>query len=167
MFRQMRRSAQQLPEFEAEEILQTAKSGVLALSGDDGYPYAVPMSFAYSRGKIYFHSAVEGHKIDAVKRCEKASFCIISEDNILPEKYTTAYRSVIAFGRVSIADSAEEVIKGLRLIGRKYAPDDSMENCDKEINGALSHTAVLVMDIDAVTGKEAKELMLMRGKKEK
>lgn len=165
MFRPMRRSTQALPDLETEKILQTAASGVLALSGDGGYPYAVPMSFAYSDGKIYFHSAAEGHKIDAVKRSEKASFCIISEDNILPEKYTTAYRSVIAFGRIRIADGGE-VVNGLRLIGRKYAPDDSPENCDREISGSLSRVAVLVMDIEAVTGKEGKELMMLRGKKE-
>ena len=163
MFRPMRRSAQKLPDSETEAILKTATSGVLALSGDDGYPYAVPMSFVYSEGRIYFHSAVEGHKIDAVKRCDKASFCVISEDNIIPERYTTAFRSVIAFGRIRLADGAE-VIDALRLLGRKYAPDDSLENCDKEINSSLSHVAVLVMDVENVTGKEAKELMMLRKK---
>lgn len=166
MFRPMRRSLQQLPDNETEAILRTAASGVLALSGDDGYPYAVPMSFVYSNGKIYFHSAVEGHKIDAVKCCSKASFCVISEDKVIPEKYTTEFRSVIAFGKMRFADGGE-IIDGLRLLGRKYAPDDSMENCDKEINSSLSHVAVLVMEVEHVTGKEAKELYMLREKREK
>ena len=77
-------------------------SGVLALAGDNGYPYALPISYVYSDGKIYFHSAKSGHKIDAVKRCEKASFCVIAEDNIIPEEYTTYYKSVIVFGKLKI-----------------------------------------------------------------
>ena len=166
MFRPMRRSAQQLPVDETEAILKSATSGVLALLGDGGYPYALPMSFAYSDGKIYFHSAVEGHKIDAVKRCEKASFCVISEDNVIPERYTTEFRSVIAFGKMRFAEGAE-IIDGLRLIGKKYAPDDSMENCDKEINSSLSHVAVLVMEIEHISGKEARELMVSRKKRER
>ena len=163
--RPMRRSAQILPPDETEAILLNATSGVLALSGDDGYPYAVPMSFAYSDGRIYFHSAVEGHKIDCIKRSEKASFCVIAEDGVIPEKYTTAYKSVIAFGRIRFADGAEK-IDGLKLLGRKYAPDGSPEDLKNEISGALERVAVLVFDIDALSGKEAKELMMKRRKKE-
>lgn len=54
----MRRVRQQLPPEEAEEILRTATAGVLAVAGDDGYPYAVPVSYVYAGGKIYFHSAL-------------------------------------------------------------------------------------------------------------
>ena len=165
MFRPMRRSAQMLPDNETEAILTTATSGVLALSGDDGYPYAVPMSFAYSDGKIYFHSAVEGHKIDAVKRCEKASFCVISEDNVISEKFTTEFKSVIAFGKMRFAEGGE-VIDGLRLLGRKYSPSESAESCDGEINSSLSRVAVLVMEIEHLSGKEAKELHMRRKKGE-
>lgn len=89
MFREMRRSKQQLPREVAVEILERNTSGVLALSGDEGYPYAVPMSYVYAEGKIYFHSAKNGHKIDAIQRNEKASFCVIDQDQIIPEKYTT------------------------------------------------------------------------------
>lgn len=166
MIRPMRRGAQELPKNETLEILNTATSGVLALSGDDGYPYAVPMSFVYSDGKIYFHSAVCGHKIDAIKRCAKASFCVIAEDGIIPEKYTTEYKSVIAFGKIRIADG-EEVVEALKLLGRKYAPDDCHENLMNEISGAISRVAVLVLDIENVTGKEAKELMTKRKKEER
>ena len=166
MIRPMRRGAQELPENETLDILNTATSGVLALSGDDGYPYAVPMSFVYSDGKMYFHSAVCGHKIDAIKRCEKASFCIIAEDGIIPEKYTTEYKSVIVFGKIRIADGAEAV-DALKLLGRKYAPDGSHENLMSEINGSLSRVAVLIFDVETMTGKEAKELMVKRKKEER
>ena len=66
MFRKMRRFKQQLSEEECLEILKTAKRGVLAVLGDEGYPYAVPLDFVYEDGKIYFHCAKEGHKLDAI-----------------------------------------------------------------------------------------------------
>ncbi len=104
MFRSMRRSRQALSQKECEHLLNKATSGVLALSGDEGYPYALPISFVYDEGKLYFHSAKSGHKIDAIKKEPKASFCIIDQDTIVPEKYTTYFRSVIAFGKLSIIE---------------------------------------------------------------
>ena len=77
MFREMRRKRQLLPQEQALEILENNTSGVLALSGDGGYPYAVPMSYVYNDGKIYFHCAKAGHKIDAIRSCDKASFCVV------------------------------------------------------------------------------------------
>ena len=78
MFREMRRSRQQLSEKESMEILENGTAGVLALSGDEDYPYAVPISYVYCGSRLYFHSAVSGHKIDAVQKSNKASFCVIS-----------------------------------------------------------------------------------------
>ncbi|MBQ9616719.1 MAG: pyridoxamine 5'-phosphate oxidase family protein, partial [Oscillibacter sp.] len=69
MFREMRRHGQQLPESECAEILRREPRGVLAVLGDDGYPYTVPLDFVYEGGKLYFHCAGEGHKLDAIKRC--------------------------------------------------------------------------------------------------
>ena len=77
MFREMRRKLQQLSDEEAEAVLRRGKYGVLALSGDDGYPYAVPISYVYADGKLYFHCAMAGHKLDAMKRDDKASFCVV------------------------------------------------------------------------------------------
>ena len=93
-FREMRRKRQQLSREESVAILQKSTSGTLALLGDDGYPYAVPMSYVYNEGKLYFHSALTGHKIDAIRKCDKASFCVIEQDDVQPEKYTTFFRSV-------------------------------------------------------------------------
>ena len=76
MFRQMRRKCQQLAEEESTAILQKATAGTLALLGDNDYPYAVPISYVYHEGKLYFHSALAGHKVDAIRKCDKASFCI-------------------------------------------------------------------------------------------
>ncbi len=88
------------------------------------YPYGVPMSFVYAEGKLYFHSAVEGHKLDAIAKEDKCSFTIIDQDEIHPDKYTSYFRSVIAFGRIQRLESMEELIHGLRLLGEKYNPGD-------------------------------------------
>ena len=96
----MKRFKQKLQQTEIERILRLNTSGVLALIDNNNYPYSVPLSYVYSNGKIYFHSAVSGHKIDAVRKSKKASFCVIGQDHVLPEKFTTRYKSVIAFGTV-------------------------------------------------------------------
>ena len=92
-FREMRRKRQQLAEEESIAILEKATAGTLALLGDNDYPYAVPISYVYHEGKLYFHSALAGHKVDAIHKCDKASFCVIEKDDIQPEKYTTFFRS--------------------------------------------------------------------------
>ena len=89
MFREMRRKLQLLDEKESIALLERGTAGVLALSGDEGYPYAVPISYVYNDSKIFFHSAVSGHKIDAIKNSDKASFCVIAQDHIVPKEYTT------------------------------------------------------------------------------
>lgn len=76
-FRDMRRKRQQLSNEESIAILEKATAGTLALLGDDDYPYAVPISYVYHEGKLYFHSALSGHKVDAIRKCEKASFCVM------------------------------------------------------------------------------------------
>ena len=98
MFRDMRRKNQLLPQEEAEAILRQGTSGVLSLLGDGGYPYGVPLSYVYHNGRLYFHCAKAGHKLDAIRRERKCSFCVIAQDLVAPEKYTTLFRSVIAFG---------------------------------------------------------------------
>ena len=84
MFRPMRKKNQALSHEECELILNKATSGVLALSGDDNYPYAVPLSYVYDNGRIYFHCARSGHKIDAISRNENASFGVIHQDLVIP-----------------------------------------------------------------------------------
>ena len=161
MFREMRRKAQQLPHQEAERILVEGTSGVLALLGDDGYPYAVPMSYVYNPPYLYFHSAACGHKVDAVKRCGKASFCVVEQDEIHPETLTTHYRSAIAFGQIRLLEDDGQKREALRQIAQRYAPA-FMENAAREIEESLDHTHLIALKIEHLTGKEAKELMQKR-----
>ncbi|HPF53393.1 MAG TPA: pyridoxamine 5'-phosphate oxidase family protein [Eubacteriales bacterium] len=161
MFRPMRRKLQVLSVEETVDILNRNTAGTLALSGDDGYPYSVPMSYAYQDGKIFFHCAKTGHKMDAVKACDKASFCVIDRDEVMPEKYTTLFQSVIAFGRIRVVDDPDERLAALKLLGEKYSTN-SEEELKRHIDGRLSAVAVLELDIEHMSGKEGFELVRMR-----
>ena len=157
-FRDMRRKRQQLSETESIGILQKTTSGTLALLGDNGYPYAVPISYIYHEGKLYFHSALSGHKVDAIRGCDKASFCVIEQDDVQPKKYTTFFRSVIAFGRIHIIEDEAEKLTTARMLGNRYNPNDD-ESLKKEIESGLSRMLMIRFDIEHLTGKEAIELI--------
>ena len=161
-FRPMRRHRQQLTDNDCIGILERATAGTLALLGDDGYPYAVPISFVYHEGCIYFHSAVAGHKVDAIRRNEKASFCVIDQDEVHGELYTTFFRSVIAFGRIRIIEDEEEKLAAVRLLGNRYNPDQD-EALQKEMEKGLHRMLALCLKIEHLTGKEAIELTRRKG----
>ncbi len=163
MFREMRRKNQALSREETEAVLRRGTSGVLAVAGDNGYPYAVPLSYAYAEGKLYFHCARAGHKLDAVRREPKASFCVIDQDQVVPEEYTTYFRSAIAFGTVRELTDEEEKRRAIELLALKYAPEDGPEGWQQAIDREWKPLCMLEMALDHVTGKEAKEL---RKKKE-
>ena len=160
-FREMRRKRQQLSNEESIEILQKSTAGTLALLGDENYPYAVPISYVYHEGKLYFHSALSGHKVDAICKCDKASFCVIEQDDVQPKKYTTFFRSVIAFGRIHIIEDEQEKLETARMLGNRYNPNDD-ESLQKEIESGLSRMVMIRFDIEHLTGKEAIELMKQR-----
>ena len=157
-FRTMRRKRQQLSDSESIEMLKKATSGTLALLGDGGYPYALPISYVYEEGKLYFHSAKEGHKVDAIRDCDKASFCVIDKDDVHPEKYTTFFRSVIAFGKIHIVEDEAEKLRIARLLGNRYNPNQD-EALQKEIEHGFARMLAIRFDIEHMTGKEAIELV--------
>ena len=162
MFRELRRKRQALSKEACAEILSRGTAGVLALAGDDGYPYAVPISYVCDGENLYFHSAKAGHKLDAIQREPKASFCVIDQDQIMPEEYTTYFRSVIAFGRIRILEDEEEKRAAIERLALKYAPDDSAENHRRAIDREWNPLCVLEMSIDHLSGKEAIELVKAR-----
>lgn len=159
MFREMRRKKQILSREKSIEILNNNTSGVLALHGDDDYPYALPISYAYDDNKIYFHSAKTGHKIDAIKRNNKASFCVIDKDMVVGEEFTTYFRSIIAFGKIRFIKDEKAIIDALIKLSNKYSPNESDEKRDKEIKMSLTNLEMFYLDIEHLSGKEAIELV--------
>lgn len=161
MSREMRRKNQMLPAGECAAVLDRGTSGVLAVSGDDGYPYAVPLSYVYHDSKLYFHCAKTGHKLDAIGRNEKVSFCVIDQDQVVPQAYTTYFRSVIVFGKARVLEDEAEKRAALEILAAKYTPDDA-EGRLREIDRQMENVCLVEIAVDHMSGKEAIELV--RGK---
>lgn len=162
MFREMRRNKQQLSKDECFEILDNSNTAVLALIGDGGYPYTVPLNFVLIDNKVYFHCAKTGHKIDAVKNCDKASLCVVVRDEVLPEKYTTKYESVVAFGKVKLVSDAGEMRTAIEKFALKYCPEESESNRDKAIEDEWNILEMISFDIEHLTGKIGLEVLAER-----
>jgi len=160
VFREMRRIRQLLPEEDTAAVMERCSNGVLACFGDNGYPYAVPLNFVYFNGKIYFHSAKEGHKIDAIRKNPRVSFTVIDEDIIVSEEYTSYFRSGIAFGEARIAEG-DERLKAFAALVNKYAgaqPEEARQRVITECNQSY----IIAIDIHHITGKEAIEFVEAR-----
>lgn len=155
MFRALRRKNQALSQEECEAILQRGETCVLALAGDDGYPYAVPVNYCYAEGKIYIHCAKEGHKLDAIRRDSKASLTVIDCAEVLPEEYSTHYRSVIAFGRMRILEDEGEMRRALALFAARLAPGESEEARLREIDRWFPSVSVLEFTPEHISGKQS------------
>ena len=157
MFREMRRIKQEMPRSRCEDVLERGTSGILAVMGDEDYPYAVPLSYVYRDSKIYFHCAKNGHKLDAIAKNNKVSFCVIDQDVVVPEKYTTNYRSVIVFGRARVLEGEEKKWALLEL-ALKYVPEGGEENraaAEKE----LSRVCMVEIEVEHMTGKEGRTIV--------
>lgn len=159
-FRKMRRFNQEMSEERTIEVLNKATSGVLAVLGDEDYPYAVPLSFVYDDGKIYFHCAKAGHKLDAMRKYEKVSFCVIDQDQIVGEEFTTYFRSVIAFGKVrELEHFGDEFVHAHEILSVKYWPEAPKDKVADALKKEGMPMLVFAIDIEHMTGKEAKELV--------
>lgn len=144
----MRRNKQALCQEECEQVLRRATSGVLSLISLDGFPYGVPLSYALVDGVIVFHGALEGQKIDCIRRDNRASFCVVDADDVIPEKYTTAYRSVIVKGRIAIVCIA---------LAKRFYPDESA--AEAEYTQFASRLCLMVLTPEQITGKMGLEVM--------
>jgi nitroimidazol reductase NimA-like FMN-containing flavoprotein (pyridoxamine 5'-phosphate oxidase superfamily) len=154
-FRPMRRFRQQLPDEESLSILETGYRGFLSVIGDGGYPYTVPINYVYDAGTLYFHCAREGHKLDAVRACDKACFTVIDTPEKEPGDWWYHVRSVICFGR--ICEVSDEVRHDalLRKLGLKYFPEGYDMEDDMRRNAPRA--VVLEFRIEHMTGKRVKE----------
>ena len=157
MFREMRRNKQQLSIDDINNIMKRCTNGVLACIGDDNYPYAVPLNFVWHNKRIYFHSAKTGHKIDAIAKNPKVSFTVIDKDTIVSAEYTSYFRSIVAFGQARIAEG-DEWIDAFTALVEKYSGDQPADAKHKEITGC-SRSHIIAIDVDHITGKQAKELV--------
>ena len=157
MFRKMRRFKQELEKQECIEILKQQPRGALSVLGDDGYPYGMPMDHWYCEadGKLYFHGAKEGHKIDAIRANNKVSYCVYDEGYRKEGEWALNIRSVVVFGRMQIVEDEEkkrEIGKNLCL---KFT--DDQEYIEKELSSDLARACWLELTPEHMTGKLVKE----------
>jgi len=157
MFRKMRRFKQQLTDEECKTVLQEQKRGVLSLLGDEGYPYGIPLDHWYCAedGRLYFHCAKEGHKLDAIRACNKASYCVYDEGWKKPGDWALNIRSVVIFGRMElVTDEAKNREICTRLV-KKFTDDEAY--LEKELKNALARVQCLVLVPEHMTGKLVNE----------
>ncbi|MBJ2356928.1 MAG: pyridoxamine 5'-phosphate oxidase family protein [Sphaerochaeta sp.] len=156
MFRAMRRAKQQLNDEETMAILEAGSYGTLACLGDDAYPYAIPLNYVYLDNRLYMHSAKQGHKVDAIANHKKVSFTVVGQDRIVSKEYTTYFSSVIAFGKARLAEG-DEYTRAFTALTDKYASDRPKQERIEQIRGC-SQAIIIAIDIDHLSGKQAKEL---------
>ena len=154
-FRPMRRFKQALPEETCYRILENAYRGFLSVNGDGGYPYSVPLNFVFEEGKLYFHCAREGHKLDAIRACNKACFTVLDEPEKEPGDWWYHVKSVICFGRVAIVADERERMARLRSLAGKYFPSGYDTEADIHRNGP--NAVVLAFTIEHISGKAVRE----------
>ena len=157
MFRDVVRKKQKLNEDECISILKTEKRGVLSVIGDDGYPYGMPLNHFYNEddGKIYFHSGKTGHKIDAMRSCEKASFCVYDSGIKSPDSWILNFKSVVVFGRIEFIEDNSKAIEISRQLSLKFTDDE--DYIKKEIAKFKKSVRLFAVHIDHLSGKIVNE----------
>ncbi len=157
MFRKMRRHGQELDRAACERVLTTAERGTLAANGDDGYPYAVPMDFFFDAdaGAIYLHSALSGHKVDAIERDDKVCFTAWQRGELAEDGWPYRFESVIAFGHAHAVTDEQERRACTKKLGLKHYPTEA--EVDHEIDHGLARMLLIRIDIVHLTGKRVHE----------
>jgi nitroimidazol reductase NimA-like FMN-containing flavoprotein (pyridoxamine 5'-phosphate oxidase superfamily) len=153
----MRRSRQALDEAAITAILKQQPRGVLSVIGDEGYPYAVPMNFWYCEedGMLYFHGGKAGHKIDALRRCDKACFCIYDEGHRKEGDWALTFGCVVIFGRIHFVEEYERAMEVSRCLSRKFTQDEAY--IDQEISSFGRGTLCFALEAEHITGKRVHE----------
>lgn len=158
MFRPIRRKKKEIDLDAAKELLQSSRRGVLAVNGDDGYPYAVPVNYFYDRNaeKIYFHGARAGHKADALRASDKVCFTVYGNETIKEEEAWAPFvQSTVVFGRCHLLEEGTEATEILKKIARKYYPNEQL--IDEEIERSGKAVQLFEIKIEHISGKKIQE----------
>lgn len=157
MFRDLIRQKKKLSMEECVHILKTEKRGVLSVNGDNGYPYGMPMNHWYNEedGKIYFHCGKIGHRLEALQKDAKASFCVYDEGYCNPGQWALQVKSVIVFGTIEIVDEKDKIVDITTKLSHKFTQDDAY--IQKEIENHAHRTLLLVLTPEHICGKLVEE----------
>lgn len=157
MFRELTRKNKQIPAEECIELLKSETRGILSVNGDNGYPYAMPMNHFYSPedGCIYFHCGKGGHRLDALKRSDKVSFCVCEQGQRSKGEWAYNVRSVIVFGRIEIINDMNTIVNITTELSRKFTHDE--DYIKNEIEHYAKATLLLKLTPEHICGKLIKE----------
>ena len=158
MFRKMRRAEKKaISNEDTIKLLKEGIRGVLAVAGDDDYPYAVPINYYYDEaaGKIYFHSSLAGHKVDSMKRNPKVCFTVYSEPEIKDLDWAPYVKSAVVFGKAAPIADPDEKRNVLKIFAMKYYPNEA--EADEEIELDFKAVQRIEITIEHMTGKEIQE----------
>jgi hypothetical protein len=147
----MRRKDRAIDQAAINKILEEGIFGVLSINGCEGYPYGIPLNYVYTKNSIFLHSALEGEKIDRLRKDNRVAFCVIEKSTPLPEKFSTAYSSVMIFGQASILEGSEKTDALLELI-KKYSIQ-YIEQGKEIVEKKAAKTLCIKIDIKRMTGK--------------
>ncbi len=154
MTRNVRRKDREISIEMATQLLAEGEYGFLATAGPDGQAYGIPLNYVFKNNCLYFHCAVEGHKLDNIRANNKISFCVVGKARVIPDKFTTEYESAVAFGKASEVQGSEKHEALLSLL-EKYSPD-FMEEGKKTIEKYNKMTAIIKVEVNKITGKARK-----------
>ena len=157
MFREMRRKRKQIDKESAETLLEQSRRGILAVNGDDGYPYAIPINYFYDREnqKIYFHGSRVGHKADALRKCDKVCFTVYGNETVKEDPWAPFVQSVVIFGRCHFLEADEKAMALLKQLAMKYYPNEQL--ADAEITQSGKAVQLFEIEIEHLSGKEVQE----------
>jgi len=151
--RKLRRKDKQITMEEAQALLTVSEHGILSTVDTDGQPYGVPLNYVYTNEAIYFHCALQGHKIENIENNPRVSFCVVADTEVLPADFSTNYVSTVVFGVASEVEG-EERYNALMGLLEKYSPD-YLEEGKKYIEKLDTVTKVFKIDIQQLAGKKA------------
>lgn len=157
MFRPVRKKINEIKIEEAKKLLHQSRRGVLAVNGDNNYPYAIPVNYLYDEEnqKIYFHGSRAGHKVDAIKNCDKVCFTVIGNETIKKETWAPFLQSAVIFGRCHLIQDQSIAMALLKKFAMKFYPSESM--VDEEIAVFKKATQMYEIEIEHLSGKEVQE----------
>lgn len=157
MFRTIRKKKNEISTEAAKQLLRSSRRGVLAVNGDNGYPYAIPINYLYDEDtqKIYFHGARAGHKVDALSACDKVCFTVYGNETVREEAWAPFMQSTVVFGRCHLLENGPEAMALLKKFAMKYYPEEQL--ADEEIAHAGKAAQLFEIEIEHLSGKEVQE----------
>ena len=157
MFRAVRKKKNEISQDEAKNLLRSSRRGVLAVNGDEGYPYAIPINYLYDeeKNKIIFHGAKAGHKVDSIKKNDKICFTVFGNETIMEENWAPYLQSVVVFGRCHLVENRDDTVRLVKKFALKYYPNEDMVN--EEITHFGKGVQMFEIEIEHLSGKKVQE----------